>query len=95
MKRTNTLRIAQVINEVLKDYKIDSKLREARIISAWHEVLGPLARPDDKLYIRNRTLFAYISSSVVRNELHMMRSTLMKGLNEQAGYEVITDIVIK
>ena len=95
MQRTNTVSIAQVINELLCEYKIDGKLRETRIISAWSEVLGPLSKPDDKLYIKNGILFAKLSSSVIRNELYMMRSTLMKRLNEKAGAEVITDIVFR
>ena len=95
MKRTNTVSIAQVIEDVIGEYKIGDKLKEARIIAAWPEVLGPLAKPTDKLYIKNKTLFANLSSSVIRNELSMMRSTLVRSLNEKAGEEVITDIVLR
>ena len=95
MKRSNTVNISQVISEVMGEYKIDGKLREARIIAAWPEVLGPLAKPSDKLYIKNKVLFAVLSSSVVRNELSMMRSTLIRCLNEKAGGEVITDIIFR
>ena len=95
MKKTNTVGIAQVIGEVLDEYNISGKLREARIIAAWPVVLGPLAKPADELYIKNKVLFARLSSSVVRNELYMMRSTLVRLLNEKAGGEVITDIVFR
>ena len=95
MKRTRTVSIAQVIGEALGGYKIDGKLKEARVIAAWHEVLGPLASREDKLYIRNKVLFATLPSSVVRNELYMMRTTLMQRLNEEAGEEVITEIVFR
>jgi len=95
MKRTNTVSIAQVIAEVFGEYKIDGKIKETRIISAWSEVLGPLAKPTDELYIKNKVLFARLSSSVICNELSMMRSTLLRRLNEKAGEEVITDIVFR
>ena len=95
MRRTNTVTIAQVIKEVIDEYKIVDKLRESRIIAAWPQVLGPLAKPTDQLYVKNKTLFATLSSSVIRNELSMMRSILVRGLNEKAGEEVITDIVLK
>ena len=95
MKRTNTVSLSQVIAEILNEYKIDGKLREVRIIAAWPEVLGPLAKPTDKLYIKNKVLFVNLSSSVIRNELSMMRSKLVKRLNEKAGEEVITDIVFR
>jgi len=95
MRRTNTVTIAQVVAEVLDKYKISGKLKEARIISAWREVLGPLAKPDDELYIKKNVLFVHLSSSVIRNELSMMRSKLVQRLNEKAGEEVITDIVFR
>jgi hypothetical protein len=95
MKRTNTVRIAQIVGEVLDEYKIAGKLKESRIIAAWPEVLGPLAKPTDKLYIRKKVLFASLSSPLIRNELSMMRSTLIRRLNEKAGEEVITDIVFR
>jgi len=95
MKRTNTVSIAQVVAEVLGNNKISSKLKEARIIAAWREVLGPLAKSDDELYIKNNVLFVNLSSSVIRNELSMMRSKLLQRLNEKAGEEVIKDIVFR
>ena len=95
MKRTKTVSIAQVVNELLGDYKIDGKLKESRINSAWYEVLGPLAKSTDELHIKNGVLFAKLSSSVIRNELSMMRSTLVHRLNEKAGAEIVKDIVFR
>lgn len=95
MKRTNSVSISRVIAEVLDEYKIDGKLKETRIIAAWPEVLGPLAKPTDKLYIKNNVLFVELSSSVIRSELSMMRSRLVQRLNENVGEEVINDIVFQ
>jgi len=95
MKRTHTMSIAQALSEALDEYNIGGKLKEARIIAAWPEVLGPLARPADELYIKNKVLFVNLSSSVIRSELTMMRSTLVRRLNEKAGEEVIRDIVLR
>ena len=96
MRRTKTESIADLIKEIIGEYRIEGKLQEKRIIAAWHEVLKPpYSNSDDVLYIKNKVLFAKLSSSVVRNELYMMRSTLIKRLNEKAGAEVITDIVFR
>ena len=95
MKRTNTVTFRQVIDDIIEEYKIAGKLKETRIITAWPEVLGPLAATTEKLYVKNKVLFARITSSVVRNELSMMRTPLIKALNEKAGDEVITDIVFR
>ena len=93
MKRTNTLSLANIVEEILGEYKIADKLYESRIITAWSEQLGPLSKYTEKLYIKDNVLFVTLSSSVVRNELSMMRSTLIKRLNESAGKDVITTIV--
>ena len=95
MKRTNTVNIREVINEVLDEYKISDKLKESRVIAAWPDVLGPLARPTDELYIKNKVLFVKLSSSVVRGELSMMRSSLIRCLNEKVGDEAINDIIFR
>ena len=95
MRRTNTLSIAQVIAELMDEYKTGDKLREARIMAAWRELLGPLTKPSDELYINNKVLFVKLSSSVIRHELSMMRSKLVRQLNEKAGEEVIVNIVLR
>ena len=87
--------IAHVIAELFEKYKINEKIGEARIIAAWPEVLGPLANPTDELYIKDKVLFVNLLSSVIRNELYMMRSSLLRRLNEKAEEEVIKDIVFR
>lgn len=96
MKRTNVQPLGKLLNEWMQESKIAPKIYEARIISAWYDVLGPLASSTEKLYIKNKILFVDLSSSVVRNELYMQKSKIISALNNRAGgEEVITDIVFK
>jgi predicted nucleic acid-binding Zn ribbon protein len=96
MRRSNAQNINDIVSQLLKDLKIDQKLKEVRIINSWNEVLGnSVARSTDKLFIKNRVLFVYMKSPVVRNELMMMKSGIIKSLNEKAGDKIIDDIVIK
>ena len=95
MKRIKTVSISQVMSEVLGESNLSDKLAETRIIASWPEVLGSLAKPSDKLYIKDTILFVSLSSSVVRNELYMMRSTIVQSLNDKVGKKVITDIVFR
>ena len=93
MKRSNTVHIKQLLQEFIKENQLDSKLKEKRVISLWTEVLGPLAKSTENIYIKNKILFVELKSSVVRNELSMRKSTLIKVLNERVGETVITDII--
>ena len=96
MKRSKTQKIEQIIYECLKEMKIDKKLKEVDIINHWEEIIGKtIARATDNIYIKNKTLFIHLNSSVVRNELLMIRENLKAALNERAGEEIIENIVLK
>jgi hypothetical protein len=65
-------------------------------MNSWNEVLGNnVARATTKLFIKNRVLFVYLKSPVVRNELMMLKTGIIKSLNEKVGEKIIDDIVIK
>ena len=86
----------QAIEKFLKDTPLQRKLNERRLIEGWDQVMGsPVARATEKLYIRDRILYVHLSSSVLRNELFMLRSEIVNKLNSHAGEEVITDVAFK
>jgi predicted nucleic acid-binding Zn ribbon protein len=96
MRRSNVQSIGNVVNELLKTLNIDQKIKEVRLTSSWGEVLGKnVSRATQKVYIKNKVLFVYLNSSVIRNELLMLKSGIIKALNERAGEKVIEDIVFK
>jgi Protein of unknown function (DUF721). len=96
MRRSNTQNINEVVELLLKEMKIDHKLKEVRAINSWNEVMGNnITRATTKIFIKNRVLFIYLNSAVVRNELMMLKSGIIKALNEKAGDRVIEDIVFK
>ncbi len=53
-----------------------------------------IANRTKELYIRQKKLFVRVESSVIKNELMMMRSQIIEKMNEQAGGEVIVEIVL-
>lgn len=96
MFRRNTESIGDVIRAFLKDANLESKIFEQKLLRAWPEVLGDeMASYTSQLYIRNKTLYVQLTSSVLRNELMMCRTRLVKSLNERVGAEVITNIIFR
>lgn len=76
--------------------KLEGKLREINIINSWEEVVGKsISSRTSRLYIKDQILYVHLTSSVVRNELLMLREALKAKLNEKAGIELIKDIVLK
>ncbi len=96
MRRSNVQNISDVVNELLKNLNIDHKLKEVRLTNSWGEVLGNnVARSTTKIFIKNRILFVYLKSSVIRSELLMLKSGIIKALNDKVGEKIIDDIVLK
>ena len=96
MRRSETQNISEVIRQLLKEQGLEGKLAENRLLNSWEEVLGKLAsRHTQSLYIKDRVLYVSLRSSVVRNEIMMIRDELIKRLNEKAGREIIDKIVIR
>ena len=96
MERSNIQTLRQAIESFLKETPLRRKLLERRLIESWGEIMGkPVARATNKLYIRDGILYVHLNSSVLRNELFMLRDEIITKLNQQAGEDVIKDIAFK
>jgi hypothetical protein len=97
MRRRETFKINDVLRLYWKDNpEMYHQMMEARILRLWGEVLGTyVSNCTSNIYIKNRILFVTMTSSIVRSELVSMRKRLVVKLNDQAGSDVIEDIVIK
>ena len=96
MKRTNTEHIGAILQRFLRQEGLETPLNQYRLVNAWKDVVGPgIARYTRDVFIKNQTLFVLLSSSVLRQELMIGKSRLIKELNERVGAQVITDISFK
>lgn len=96
MKRKEIQKIDSLLDQFVKANKLEKGLAEYRLIKSWKDLLGiSVAKKTKSLRIRNKKLFVTLHSSVVRNELGMIKDTLIPKLNEAAGMKVIDDIVLK
>jgi hypothetical protein len=96
MRRSNTTPVSQVLHDFLKNNNLDKKMREARIINSWPDVVGTtVANYTQNLVIKNGVLFVYMKSAVARNELMMIREGLARALNNVVDEDVIREIVIR
>jgi predicted nucleic acid-binding Zn ribbon protein len=96
LSKHNEHTLKEVIGQLLKAYKLDEKLAERRLISSWESVMGPMiAKHTRDLYIKHQQLFVTLDSAALRNELSMAKEKIVKMLNEEAGSEVILEVVLK
>jgi hypothetical protein len=96
MKRTNTEALSDLLKQFIASNHLEHGLNCARLINAWEEAVGKMiAQSTLDLDIYNRKLYVKLRSSIVRNELFMIKTGLIKRLNELAQADVIDDIIFK
>jgi len=96
MRKNNTEKIGKVIEDYIEALDVKGKLKEVRLIRSWEEIVGKMiARKTENIYVKDGKLFVEMNSSIARNELSMLKSSLISRLNEKAGDNIISDIVIR
>lgn len=96
MSKHNEHSLKEVIEHLLKAYKLDDKLSERRLIASWEIVMGAMiAKHTKDLYIKHKQLFVTLDSAALRNELSLAKTKIIKMLNEEVGSEVINDVILK
>ncbi|MBN2814279.1 MAG: DUF721 domain-containing protein [Bacteroidales bacterium] len=96
MRKSQTHKIGDVIRDCLREMQIDRKLKEVNLVSQWESMMGRMvASRTDRIYIRNRVLFVHVTSSVLKSELLMMRQEIIDKLNEKAGEQLVSEMVIR
>jgi predicted nucleic acid-binding Zn ribbon protein len=96
MERKDVKKIDSLLHQFVKAHGLERGLAEYRLMKSWKDLLGiTVAKKTKSLRIQNRKLFVTLHSSVVRNELSMMKDALVPKLNEAAGMDVIDDVVLR
>jgi predicted nucleic acid-binding Zn ribbon protein len=66
---------------------------QRRLIESWDEVAGEIiAKYTTEKYIRNQDLCVHIENPALRSEISMMKTELIRKLNNAAGGQVIREI---
>lgn len=96
MQRSNDHTLKEVINELLKEYKLSDRLKEMKIIESWPKIVGKIIEKHTTgIYLRNKRLYVTIDNAALREELHYAKAKLLKSLNKMAGDNFIEEIIFK
>lgn len=96
MRRKEVRKIDTLLQQFVKANGLERGLAEYRLMKSWKDLLGiSVAKKTKSLRIQNRRLYVTLHSSVVRNELSMIKESLIPKLNEAAGMDVIDDVVLR
>lgn len=93
MKRKNAENLTLVLQRFLRESGLETPLNQHRLVEMWPKVVGELVgKVTDQIFIQNQTLVVRITSPVLKNEIAMQSTALVRELNRRVGANVIVDI---
>lgn len=96
MRKTNEQTLKDALEALFKAYGLDVRMAEKKLLNSWPAICGPMiARYTKNIYINNKKLYLHIDNAVVREELIFSRDKLREKLNNEAGSELIEEIIIR
>ncbi|MCJ8211381.1 DUF721 domain-containing protein [Mucilaginibacter sp. RS28] len=94
MRKSNDKLLKDAIAQMMQVYKIKRRFDETSIVSLWPELVGkPVANRTKELFIRDRKLFLRIESSVIKNELMLIRGQIIEKINERAESNLVEELI--
>ena len=94
MRKANDKSIKEAIEQMMQVYKIKRKFDETGVIASWPDIVGKsVANRTKELFIHDKKLFLRIESSVIKNELMLMRTQIISKINDEAKGILIEEII--
>lgn len=96
MRRTRTVRVGELLDDLFRDPAIRRNIAEGRLPEVWAEVAGPaVASCTGAVEFKNGILTVRITSSVVRHEMFMRRSVLRDEINRRSGFALVRELIVR
>lgn len=94
MRKANDKSLKEAIEQMLQVYKIKRRFDETSVIAHWPELVGKsVANRTKELFIHNKKMFLRIESSVIKNELMLMRTQIIEKINDEAKTVLVDEII--
>jgi predicted nucleic acid-binding Zn ribbon protein len=96
MYKANDHSLKELINELLKEYRLSDKIKELKLIESWPKVVGAMiAKHSTGLYFRDKKLYVTLDNAAIREELLFAKTKLLKSINKIAGENLVEEIIFK
>ena len=78
---------------IIRQNGLETPLLQRRLVESWDAIAGELiAQYTTEKYIRNQDLCVHIENPALRSEVSMMKTELIRKLNNAVGGQVIREI---
>lgn len=89
-KKEHQNSLGDALKSFIKDNRLQKGLNQVRAAEVWTRVMGPgVDSYTREVRLQGDTLYVYLNSSVLREELSLGASKIINLLNEELGGELI------
>lgn len=95
-RKNDNLNLGEALQEFISQNKLQQGIDKVDVRDAWTALMGNgVNNYTISIELRNQTLYVALSSSVLREELSLGKTKIVRMLNEDLGKEVIKNIVLR
>lgn len=95
-KHKNQQSLSEALQEFISAHNLQKGIDEVKVKEAWERLMGQgVNHYTQSVVFRDETLYVGLSSSVLREELSLGNSKIIKMLNDDLGKEVIKKLVLR
>ena len=95
MKQGKTLTMDELVEMYLEEMGLSRQFKEREVCQDWPDVVGGMIASRTKsIRITDGKIFVSFTSSVVKNEILMVKEGLIKALNDRIGSDIVKDIIV-
>lgn len=96
MRNTNEQSMKEVLEALLKAYRIESGVNTAMIEASWIKMMGKtIAKHTTEIQLRDKTLFLKIDAPALRHELNFAKEKIKNNINEEFKMDLVDEVVIR
>ncbi len=96
MKKNEIVSFEVALKKFLKDNKWSKKIKGYQIINNWENLAGKeISQSSQPIKIQDKCLFLAVKSNAWANELNLRKGELIRKINQEAGEEIIYNILFK
>lgn len=93
MRKSNDQSIKEILETLMKKYRLNEKLTEVNISGSWKLIMGDLiSKHTTKISLKRSILYLEFDSAALKNELLYAKEKMIKALNNHIGKEVVKEI---
>lgn len=95
-RKNNNLNMGEALQEFIKANKLEKGIDKVNAQEAWKNLMGNgVNNYTTTVELRNETLFVSLSSSVLREELSLGKTKIIRMINEELGKELVKKLVLR